>query len=179
MLTKNQQQTIQFITEQFNRLNEQQQPRRNFKLVDVQPLENITEKIKATDEEEKLNYEMWRKLAYDERDRIVSLLSEDLPMNRVRIKTNYTCSMMSICRVQKYWNGNEFAEYISDHHDECVKIDVVIEYKDSYDDLAKKYRKYGTRLKYQLNYNRKIDYNTIEELCSTDEFKDTLRKRVL
>ena len=50
--------------------------------------------------------------------------------------------------------------------------------KDNWDEYSYKYRTEYTNFYYKLNYGKE-EYSTIEELVSTDEFKDTLRKRVL
>ena len=174
MLTNTQQQRIQFITEQFEKLNGSTQPKTKFNLVDIKPLEDKKEKIIQLDKEDEVTYKMWKELQENELHRIVALFDEDLPRDRTLIKTSsYT---ISICRMQFLSNGSCYA---SDHHEECVKISVELKRKSYWDEYSQKHRDEYSNLYYRLNYNRDVEYSTIEELCATDEFKDTLRKRVL
>lgn len=173
MLTQNQQQTIQFLTEQFEKLNASTQPKRKFNLVDIKPLEDKTERIRQLDEEEKIQLQIWTDTQKHELQRIADLLREDLPEDKVLIKINGR--QIKICRIQFLSNGELYA---SESLERCVTICVKIKYKDFYDEYSQKFRYRYTGIYYELNYG-KVEYSTIEELCATDEFKETLRKRVL
>lgn len=173
MLTNTQQQTIQFLTEQFEKLNASTQPKTKFNLVDIKPLEDKAERIRQLDEEEKITKKMWIDAQENESKRIYELLREDLP-NKIIIVTN-CYGGMKICReefINKKYDEIEF--------DDCVRIAVCIDSEDVYDKYSEKKRKIYNNLYYILN-NSHIGnkFSTIEELVSTDEFKDTLRKRVL
>lgn len=176
MLTQNQKQTIEFITAQFEKLNGSTQPKRKFNLVDIKPLEDKAEKIRQLDDEEEISKKMWTDTQKRELQRITDLLREDLPEDRIMVKINTYGSVLSICRIQFLSNGELF---INDHHESCVKIEVVLKKKSYWDEYSQKHRDEYTNFYYRLNYDRDKEYNTIEELVSTDEFKDTLRKRVL
>ena len=175
MLTNTQQKTIEFLTAQFEKLNASTQPKTKFNLVDIKPLEDKAERIKQLDEEEKIQYQIWKDAQKNELHRIADLLIEDLPQDRTMININPYGCVLSICRIQYLSNGQIFT---NDHHESCVKINVEVKKKDYWDEYSQKYRYEYTNLYYTLNYG-KVEYNTIEELVSTDEFKDTLRKRVL
>lgn len=175
MLTQNQQQTIQFLTEQFEKLNGSTQPNKKFNLVDIKPLQDKAERIRQLDEEEKIQYQIWTDAQKNELQRISDLLREDLPEDRILIKTNPYGSQINICRIQFLSSGQLF---VSDFHDSCVTICVHLKEKSNWDEYSYKYRTEYTNLYYRLNYGKE-EYSTIEELCATDEFKDTLRKRVL
>ena len=175
MLTQNQQQTIQFLTEQFEKLNGLQQPNKKFNLVDIKPLEDKSERIRQIDEEEETTYKIWTDAQKNELQRIADLLREDLPEDRTIIKVNTYGCVLSICRIQYLKSGQIFT---NDHHESCVKISVEKKKKSYKDEYSQKWRNEYTNLYYTLNYG-KVEYSTIEELVSTDEFKDTLRTRVL
>lgn len=170
MLTQNQQQTIQFLTEQFEKLNGSQQPNRKFNLVDIKPLQDKAERIRQLDEEEKIHEQIWKDAQKNERNRILRLLLEDLP--NVVMATNCQGGI-KICRkdlIDKKYEDIGF--------EDCVRIAVSINYDYVYDEYSEKKRTEYNSLYYILN-NNFDKYKTIEELCATDEFKDTLRKRVL
>ena len=176
MLTQNQQQTIQFLTEQFEKLNGSTQPNKKFNLVDIKPLQDKSERIRQLDEEEKIQYQIWTDAQKSELRRIARLLIEDLPQDKTMIDINPYGCVLSICRIQYLKSGQIFT---NDHHESCVKISVEKKKNNYWDDYSQKHRTEYTNLYYILNYNRDKEYSTIEELCATDEFKDTLRKRVL
>lgn len=176
MLTNQQKQTIEFLTAQFEKLNGSTQPKTKFNLVDIKPLQDKAEKIRQLDEEEELSKKMWSDIQDNELKRIVALLQEDLPADRITVQPNFYGSQLKICRIKFLSNGQI---YISDFHDSCVTINVELkEGKGYWDEYSQKHRDEYTNLYYRLNYGKK-EYSTIEELCSTDEFKDTLRKRIL
>ena len=175
MLTNTQQQTIQFLTEQFEKLNGSQQPNKKFNLVDIKPLEDKAEKIRQLDKEDETEDKAWAELRKNELQRIAELLREDLPQNRTMVKVNTYGCVLYICRMQYLSSGQPF---INDHPESCVTIDVELKRNSWLDEYSQKYRGKYTNLYYTLNYG-KVEYSTIEELCATDEFKDTLRKRVL
>ena len=175
MLTQNQQQTIQFLTEQFEKLNGSQQPKTKFNLVDIKPLEDKAERIRQLDEENETEDKAWAELRKNELQRIADLLREDLPEDRIMVKINTYGCVLYICRIQYLSNGQL---YINDDTDRCVTIHLELKRNSYKDEYSQKYRGKYTNLYYTLNYG-KVEYSTIEELVSTDEFKDTLRKRVL
>jgi hypothetical protein len=176
MLTNTQKKTIEFLTAQFEKLNGSQQPNKKFNLVDIKPLQDKAERIRQLDEEEKIQYQIWTDAQKSELQRIADLLREDLPEDRTIIEVNTYGCVLSICRIQFLSSGQP---YINDHPESCVKISVEKKKNNYWDDYSQKHRTEYTNLYYILNYNRDKEYSTIEELCATDEFKDTLRKRVL
>lgn len=175
MLTNTQQQTIQFLTEQFEKLNASTQPKTKFNLVDIKPLEDKAERIRQLDEEEKITKKMWIDAKENEIKRIIALLQADLPHKNIIVQPNFYGSQLKICKIGFLNNGQP---YIRDFHDSCVTINVHLKEKHNWDEYSYKYRTEYTNLYYRLNYGKE-EYSTIEELCATDEFKETLRKRVL
>ena len=182
MLTNTQQQTIQFLTEQFEKLNGSQQPNKKFNLVDIKPLQDKANRIEELDEEEKISKKMWTDAQESELQRIADLLREDLPEDRILIKTNLYSREIKICRIQ-FTSAGTF--YVSEHKNECVTIGVKIRRESFYDEYSTKHRDKCSGIYYtmlqsiSLLETKNVEYSTIEELCATEEFKDTLRKRVL
>lgn len=177
MLTQNQQQTIEFITAQFEKLNASAQPKTKFNLVDIKPLQDKAERIRQLDEEENISKKIWKDAQESEIKRIIALFQEDLPEDRTFIKIGDSECTLYICRLEFLSNGQPC---IRDFHDSCVKISVEVKIKDYFDDYSQKWRKEYTNLYYRFYYDKlDLDYNTIEELCSTEAFKDTLRMKVL
>lgn len=175
MLTQNQQQTIEFIKAQFEKLNGSTQPKTKFNLVDIVPLQDKSERIRQLDEEDETEDKAWAELRKNELHRIADLLREDLPQDRIMVKVNTYGCVLYICRMQYLSSGQI---YINDDTDRCVTIHLELKRNSWKDEYSQKYRGKYTNLYYTLNYG-KVEYSTIEELCATEEFKDTLRKRVL
>lgn len=181
MLTNTQQQLIQSITEQFEKLNASAQPTK-YNLVDIQPLIDKSERIRQLDEEEKTTEKMWRDIQVNELHRITNLLLEDLPKDTVTIKINPWGNMLRICKIRFLSNGEM---YIDDHYEDSVEIGVKAIKKMYWDEYSQKHRYkysgicYTTEKTIGILEKKDVEYSTIEELCATDEFKDTLRKRVL
>lgn len=175
MLTNTQQQTIEFIKAQFEKLNGLTQPKTKFNLVDIKPLQDKAERIRQLDEEENISKKMWTDAQESEIKRIVALFQEDLQQENITVQPNFYGSQLKICRIGFLSNGQP---YVRDFHDSCVTINVYLKEKSNWDEYSYKYRTEYTNFYYKLNYGKE-EYSTIEELVSTDEFKDTLRKRVL
>ena len=175
MLTNTQKQTIEFITAQFEKLNGSQQPKTKFNLIDVKPLQDKKEKIRQLDEEDETEDKAWAELRKNELNRIAELLREDLPQDRTMVKVNTYGCVLYICRMQYLSSGQI---YINNDKNSCVTIHLELKRQSYKDEYSQKYRGKYTNLYYTLNYG-KVEYSTIEELCATEEFKDTLRKRVL
>jgi len=182
MLTNTQQKTIELLSAQFEKLNASTQPKTKFNLVDVKPLQDKKERIKQLDEEEKIQYQIWTDLQKNELHRIADLLREDLPEDRTMINIHPYSREIKICRIQ-FTNNGTF--YVSEHKNDCVTIEVKIRRESFYDEYSAKDRYkfsgiyYTTEKRISLLETKDVEYSTIEELCATDEFKDTLRKRVL
>jgi len=100
MLTNTQQQTIQFLTEQFEKLNVSTQPKTKFNLVDIKPIEDKLERIRQLDMEKETAYKIWTEARKNELHRIADLLREDLPKDRIMVEINTYGSVLSICRMQ-------------------------------------------------------------------------------
>jgi hypothetical protein len=169
MLTENQQQTIQFITETFEKLNKESEPKK-FNLVNTNLLLETNERIKALDKEEAEERRMWENLACDEAARIAELFREDFPVDRVVVfdAQNY----IKICRQVVQEDGSVYTHHFGRC---CIEIRVVIKsnyIKDEYNTTRKK----CIALQYELS---KSTYDTIDKLVSDSNFTNRLRTEIL
>jgi hypothetical protein len=169
MLTQNQQQTIQFITETFEKLNKASEPKK-FNLINTNLLLETNERIKALDKEEAEEKKIWENLACDEGSRIAELFREDLPTTGVVVLNSQ--NEIKICRQVVKDNGSVYTHSFGRC---CIEIRVVIKWdyvKDEYNTTRKK----CSALQYELSTSI---YQTIEELVSDSNFTDRLRTEIL
>jgi hypothetical protein len=169
MLTENQQQTIQFITETFEKLNKASEPKK-FNLVNTNLLIDKTERIKALDREEAEERRIWEHLACDEASRIAELFREDLPVNKAVVLN--TQNEIKICKQTIKEDGSIYLHHFGRC---CIEIRVVIKWdyvKDEYNTTRKK----CSALQYECWTS---SYQTIEELVSDSNFTERLRTEIL
>jgi hypothetical protein len=169
MLTQNQQQTIQFITETFEKLNKASEPKK-FNLVNTNLLLETNERIKALDKEEIEEKNIWENLACDEAARIAELLRQDLPTTGVVVLNSE--NQIKICKQEI---KNDGTVYLHSFGRCCIEIRVVIKWdyvKDEYNTTRKK----RSALLYEAWTST---YETIEKLVSDRNFTDRLRTEIL
>jgi hypothetical protein len=169
MLTQNQQQTIQFITETFEKLNKASEPKK-FNLVNTSLLLETNERIKALDKEEAEERRIWENLACDEASRIAELFREDLPTTGVVVFDAQ--NEIKICRQVVKDNGSVYTHSFG----RCsIEIRVIIEWNYEMDEYNTRRKKY-----FGLKYNFDgTTYQTIEELVSSSYFTERLRTEIL
>jgi hypothetical protein len=169
MLTENQQQTIQFITETFEKLNKASEPKK-FSLINTSLLLETNERIKALDKEEAEERRMWENLACDEASRIAELFRQDLPTTGVVVLN--TQNEIKICKQTIKENGSVYTHSFGRY---SIEIRVVIKWdykKDEYSISRKK----CSALQYE---SWTSTFQTIEELVSDSNFIDRLRTEIL
>jgi hypothetical protein len=169
MLTQNQQQTIQFITETFEKLNKASEPKK-FNLVNTSLLLETNERIKALDKEEAEERRIWENLACDEAARIAQLLRQDLPTTGVVVLNSQ--NEIKICRQVVKDNGSVYTHSFGRC---CIEIRVTIKWdyvKDEYNTTRKK----CSALLYEAWTST---YETIEELVLDRNFTERLRTEIL
>jgi hypothetical protein len=169
MLTQNQQQTIQFITETFEKLNKASEPKK-FNLINTSLLLETNERIKALDKEEIEEKKIWENLACDEASRIAQLIREDLPTTGVVVLNSE--NVIKICKQEIKDNGSVYTHSFGRC---CIEIRVVIKWdyvKDEYNTTRKK----RSALLYEAWTST---YETIEKLVSDINFTDRLRTEIL
>lgn len=168
-MNKEQKQAIEQLERLFNKKYESKS--KGFTLINVDALNEKTNKIKFNERQEKLDEETWTNLANQEALRIIKLLKKDMPF----------------VSIQKYGieNGHYDLPTIiirrsdrgSTHHLDCVTIEVVVDKFESVDEFGT-YRKYGCGFVYRDNYSANR-FETIEDLVQNPRFLETLRMRVL
>ena len=169
MLTQNQQQTIQFITETFEKLNKASEPKK-FNLINTNLLLETNERIKALDKEEAEEKRIWENLACEEASRIAHLIREDLPTTGVVVLNSE--NVIKICKQEIKDNGSVYTHSFGRC---CIEIRVVIKWdyvKDEYNTTRKK----RSALLYEAWTST---YETIEKLVSDINFTDRLRTEIL
>ena len=171
-LTQNQQEIINKLTAEFERINSDSS-KSKFNLIDINPLIQKTNEIESNKRIEKLDAEMWNKLAMDEAQRIAELIQADLPFACVerygKSNGHYDLPYVTIQR-QKGITG---------HYENHVCIEVGIEKE--WESLTHNcgYKK-GIRLYYSHNYsNDKTKYNSIEELFEKSTIAEQIRVKIL
>jgi hypothetical protein len=169
MLTQNQQQTIQFITDTFEKLNKASEPKK-FNLVNTDLLLETNERIKALDKEEAEEKKIWENLACEEASRIAELLRQDLPTTGVAVLNSQ--NEIKICKQEVKDNGSVYTHSFGRC---CIEIRVTIKWdyvKDEYNTTRKK----CSALQYEFWTST---FQTIEELVSYRNFTDILRTEIL
>jgi hypothetical protein len=169
MLTQNQQQTIQFITETFEKLNKASEPKK-FNLINTNLLIETNERIKVLDKEEAEELKIWDNLAMCEASRIAELFREDLPTDGVVVLN--TQNEIKICKQTIKEDGSVYTHSFGRC---CIEIRVVIKWdyvKDEYNTTRKK----CSALLYEAWTST---YKTIEDLVSDSNFTNRLRTEIL
>ena len=177
-MTNNQQQIINSLISEFDRMNQSNNANNGFNLIDIKPL-----KTKTTTQKEWLDLQTadeiaWEKLANEECYRIIDLLKQDIP---------------NAC-IQKYGAENGFGDYstilirktsqCSTHYDCAVRLEVKVDKVYKMDEHGK-YYKFGDCLKYRpypnifASYQQNDTYKTLEEAVSDKAFLEAIRTRVL
>jgi hypothetical protein len=172
-LTSKQQQIIDNLTAEFNRINSFAKMSSGFNLIDIEPLKRKSEEIKQNKLIAEQDAKMWRQIAMDEAERIAKLLQEDLPFACVERygKSNGHCDLPSVC-IQRE-KGR------SGHHENFVAIDVLINTEYEYQTHECSYHK-GIGLSYRHEYVKdKCRYSSIEELFEKSTIKEEIRTKIL
>ena len=170
-MTTKQQQIVNSLIAEFNRIEAEHKPKQTFNLINVDALNGKTNEIARYKAEEKANLESWDKMANDEARRLVKLFQEDLPTASVqkygRENGHYDLPSVLIRR----------NENTSTHHESCVSVQVfVVKVNDVADSFGNKYER-GVQLKYRLHGFD--SFNSIEELVADKWFLEDLRVKVI
>jgi hypothetical protein len=171
-MTTNQQQIVNSLIAEFNRIEAEHKPKTTFNLINLDALNDKTNEIARYKAEEKANLESWDKMANDEARRLVKLFQEDLPTASVQKygKENYHYDLPSVLIRRN--------ENTSTHHESCVSVQVfVVKVNDVADSFGNRYER-GVQLKYRFSYGCD-SFNSIEELVSNKLFLEELRLKVL
>jgi hypothetical protein len=152
------------------KINESAKKESTFNLINVQPLFEKTKEIAENEKIIKADDEFWEWMAMNKAERIAELLQEDMPFACVERfgKSNGHYDMPSIC-IQR-------EKGISAHHEEWVRIDVVIEYESAKLSHNCYYSK-GISLCYKTDGSN--EYKTIEELFEKSNINEMIRERII
>jgi hypothetical protein len=171
-MTTNQQQIIDALVNEFNRIEAMHAPSTTFSLINVDALNDKTNEMKRYKLQEEAERLAWDEIANEEARRLVKLFQADLP----------TAS------VQKYGKENRFYdlpsvlirrdENTSTHPESCVNVEVVVVRRNDVKDSFGNYYTRCLKLNYRYNYGRE-EFETIEELVSNHYFLESIRNRVL
>lgn len=162
-LTENQQNIIDNIRSEFERINASAKPKGKFNLVDVSELNRINEEIAENKRIELRDADMWNSIARTEAERIVYLLSGDLPDYVSFTIDNVSWGHLKHIRIN-----------INTPQNGCVSFNVMIATR--YEQLTHgcDYRK-GVCLVYRYGCD---DYASVEKLFEQSSIKDAIRQRI-
>jgi len=169
-LTETQSQILDSIQKEFSRINQQSEPTRSFKLIDVNPLIKKNQEIAEDRAIMEANKFAWEQLAIEEAEAIMVLLRGDLPsylsVERKTKNKGYSWDMASIVIYENTKHSR------IPHHELHICIDVLIDYRDITLRHNCGYKQY-----HYFRYKHSgYTYATKEELFSSDFFISQLRK---
>lgn len=173
MLTKQQQQIIADMTNSFAKVNEQFNTSKSFNLVNADELHMLNRKKKEFEENVRIAKENWNKLAETEVYRIIFLLKEDLP-NAVIQKQG---------KENRHYEGNSILigrreiDLIG-HHESRITIDVVRLSETSMEDEYGNWENIPMGLAYKYCGSEER-FSDIQSLCSSKNFNEQIRKKIL
>ena len=171
-MTTKQQQIVDALVNELNRIESMHKPTTTFNLINVNALNDKTNEIEKYLARVKADMKAWDELATEEAIRLVNLFRADLPR----------------ASVQKY--GSENGHYDqsdlvirrdinqSTHHESCVIVRVKIARKNDVIDSFGNIYSRCVNLQYQYNNSNDL-FDTIEELVATKGFLELVRARVL
>ena len=162
-LTENQQNIIDNIRSEFERINASAKPKGKFNLVDVSELNRINEEIAENKRIELRDADTWNSIARTEAERIVYLLSGDLPDYVSFTIDNVSWGHLKHIRI-----------IINTPQNGCVSFKVMISTR--YEQLTHgcDYQK-GIGLVYCYGSDF---YASVEDLFEQSSIKEAIRKRI-
>lgn len=173
MLTKQQKQIIQSMSDSFAKVNEQFSTSKSFNLINADELQMLNRKKIEFEENIKIAKENWSKLAEAEASRIISLLKEDLPFAVIEkmgeSNRHYENNSILIGRTKGSLIG---------HYERRITINIIRDedavIKDEYGNCSRipigfSYEYIGSKQKFE----------DIESLCSDKYFMTQIRERLL
>lgn len=179
-MTKNQQQIIDALTMEFERINKSIKGK-GFNLIDAGALQQDTNRKRIWKQLSEENLKNWAKAAHEETERIIGLLREDLPDYVEIEKYNELIGKYDLPQLQI----RHVTTHCRAHHESVVSIEIYVakEHKeDEYGNAAefgKCFRYVPSPMHYPSISNWEKGYKTIEEAVNDPQFKEALRKRVI
>jgi len=172
-MTQTQQDILDSLVNEFNRINNRKESYGSFNFIDIDPLIDKTNRIADNKAIADADYKAWGKIALDEADRIVVLLREDLPNACIyrysKDNGHYESPTIRILRNER----------TSTHHESCINLYIKVKRGTVIQPYGCAYQK-GVHLLYSLgNGCASTDYHTMEDLVSKSTFLDEIRRKVL
>jgi hypothetical protein len=172
MITPTQQNILDSLVNEFNRINNEPAPSGTFNFIYTDPLLQKTMEIKQNKAIADADYQAWRKMAIDEADRLVVLLRQDLPNAYIyrhsKENRHYESATIDILR-------NKGA---SSHYESSVTIEVGVITKLEFQTHRCHYEK-GVGLNYIHKYCGDEKFNTMQDLANSPKFQNKIRETIL
>jgi len=172
-MENNQQQIIDSLIAEFNRINSMNANNKTFNLINIEPLNAKTDEIKRYKAMREADKKAWNELAYQEVYRLIDLFKQDLPNACIEKygKENGHIDIPSIIigKDERHTRGHS-ENHVSIHIE--VRTNKMV--KDSYGGTWS----FGSELIYRYGIFNK-EYKTIEEVVTSKEFLEELRLKVL
>jgi hypothetical protein len=172
MITPTQQNILDSLVNEFNRINNEPAPSGTFNFINTDPLLQKTKEIKQNKATASADYQAWRKIAIDEADRLVVLLRQDLPNAYIyrhhEDNRHYESATIDILRNKGACN----------HHESSVTIEVIVVTEREYQTHDCYYMK-GVELNYIHKYGGDEKFNTMQDLANSPKFQNKIREKVL
>jgi hypothetical protein len=172
MITPTQQNILDSLVNEFNRINNEPTPSGSFNFINTDPLLQKTMEIKQNKAIAKADKEAWNKIAIDEANRIVELLRQDLP-NACIYRHSKENGYNDSSRIKILRDKNTSTDHYS-----CVTIEVIVITNEVYQTHGCYYEN-GVGLAYIDMYRGDEKYNTMQDLANTKYFQEQIREKVL
>ena len=162
-MTTKQQQIVDALVNELNRIESMHKPTTAFNLIDVNALKDKTNEIEKYLARHKADKDAWKKIATEELIRLAKIFKADLPTASVQNDQ----SDLVIKRDE--FRPSDYAT--------CIFIRVkIVSINDVIDSFG---NKYSRCVKLQYEYNSSYVFDTIEELVANKNFLELVRTRVL
>lgn len=176
-ITEQQQEIINSLMTEFNRMNKTVESKASFNFIDIEPLIDKTREIENNNAIIKADAEAWKKLAIEEADRLVVLFQKDLPNSYVRRMGkgtgHYEDSTIIICKDESGMSrgdtGVRFEVRINTETNQYLSHDMRFDKgKSLY------YREYGS-----WSLKGDVRYSSVEELIQKTNIAEEIRRLIL
>jgi hypothetical protein len=172
MITPTQQNILDSLVNEFNRINNEPTPSGSFNFINTDPLLQKTKEINQNKAIAKADRLAWEKIAIDEANRIVKLLRQDLP-NACIYRHSEANGHVDSSRIKILRDRDT-----STHYESCVTIEVGVRTEAEGQTHDCYYYK-GVELYYYNPYRSDDKYNTMQELANSSNFQEQIREKVL
>jgi hypothetical protein len=174
-MTTQQQNIIDALTNEFARINKANATKKSFNLINTDALQERTKASKEFAELSKQDLAAWELAAFDEMERIIQLLVDDLPYH---VKVERYDGHIGKIKSPKIQLRHESVSPCA-HCDDVVSIEINVDKVSRINEYGE-YQYFGEKLRYTTSATgSRIQFDTIEDAVGHVYFQDVLRKRVL